>query len=167
MITKILSVAPEFAVLFDVSYIDTELAAKLAALSSAVKAGDSINVSKHSKAISAEVAKQVTNAIAINTNQSPKVKAASADKSPSTPEKAATAQKAATQVLDAAKDALAARIASDISAPAFISREAALHKSSLALQDAVRALPAGPTTTTHLIKAAQDLSKKLQLLLNA
>jgi len=154
-IIKILSVAPEFAVLFDVTYIDTELAAKLASLSSAVKEGDAINVSKHSKAVGAEVAKQV--------------KAASADKSPATQEKVAHAQKATTQVLENAKEALAARNAGGISAPAYLAKEAALHNSAVTLQDAVAALPAaGPTnTTTHLIKAAQDLSKKLQLLLTA
>ena len=63
-----MSVTPEFAVLFDVNYIDTELAAKLAALASSVSEADPINVAKHSRAVNAEVAKQVN----IDTANSPK-----------------------------------------------------------------------------------------------
>jgi len=152
-ISKALAVAPEFAVLFEVNYVDTEFAAKLAALAAAVKDADPISVSKHSKSISADVAKQV--------------KAASADKAPAAQEKCKNAQNATARVLDTAKEALATRMASDVAAPAYIAKEADLNKSITALQEAVAALPATghQNSTTHLIKAAQDLSAKLHLLL--
>jgi hypothetical protein len=44
-------VAPEFAVIFDVDYLDTELGLKLAALADAVRAGDRVGVSTSAKVL--------------------------------------------------------------------------------------------------------------------
>jgi hypothetical protein len=41
--------SPEFAVIFDVDYLDTELGLKLAALADAVRAGDRMGTATHSK----------------------------------------------------------------------------------------------------------------------
>jgi len=152
-ITRALLVAPEFAVLFDVNYIDTELAAKLAALAASVSVADTINVAKHSRAVNAEVAKQL--------------KLASADKTPANVEKCVHAQNAVAHVLDSAKEALSVRASSSAVSPPFLAAEKHLNSASTTLQVAVAALPAGGQhgTTTHLIKAAQDLSARFQLLL--
>jgi hypothetical protein len=152
-INSALTTAPEFAVMFDVNYIDTELAAKLAALASAVFQADPINVSKHSKAVDAEVAKQL--------------KLASADKTPATAEKCLNAQNAVSQVLSCAKEALAQRTAMATPAAPYLAAEKRLHAANNTLLSAVAALPTPnkQNSTTHLIKAAQDLSSKLQSLL--
>lgn len=147
-ILKSLHNAPEFAVMFDVDYLDTELATKLAALAASVKAADPITVAKNSKAVEAEVKKQV--------------QAASRDKSPAVAELCREANARSAQVLKSAKEALEKQKEAPHVA---IAAENQLNKASNDLQKAANALPKHTKSSTHLIKAAQELSHKMRELL--
>jgi len=143
--------SPEFAVLFDVDYIDTELGLKLAALAATVKNADPVGVAGNTRAVNSEVEK-----LTKPRKDDPKSK---------------KAQEAAAEVAKTAKEALAARLANESpNNPAYVAAENKMHDAMASLRVAASALPNAPapqkvTSSIHLLKAAKDLSSQLHRLL--
>lgn len=143
--------SPEFAVLFDVDYIDTELGLKLAALAAAVKGADPVGVAGGTRAVNGEVEK-----LTKPRKEDPKSK---------------KVQEAAADVAKTSKEALAARLANESPGnPGYVAAENKMHEAMNNLRMAASALPNAPapqkvTSSIHLLKAAKDLSSQLQRLL--
>jgi len=150
-ITEAMRASPEFAVLFDVDYIDTELGVKLAALAACVKNADPVGVAGGTRAVNGEVEK-----LTKPRKEDPKSK---------------KVIEAAADVAKTSKEALAARMANESPTnPAYVAAENKMHNAMASLRVAASALPNAPapqkvTSSIHLLKAAKDLSSQLHRLL--
>jgi len=168
-IIQTMRVQPEFAVLFEVDYIDDELGHKLAALAQAVRDGDRLGVGKGVREVDQLVKEYATNA----------KKSAPAD--PKVHEAIARAEAALPPVGKTAKEAVALRVgppgqAFDANAPPppeFFPAEQRVNTAIKDLKEAVSRLPGNrdrPKTqgkrSIPLLQAAQLLSKNINFMLD-
>lgn len=146
-------VSPEFAVIFDVDYLDTELGRKLAALADAVRAGDRIGVSSNAKAVDKEIERRIALA-----KKDPRLD----------PQVQEATRAAAAQAQSAARTALEARLANpDPHHGAYMTADATMSAEFTKLKQTAAELPdhvpsiARATTQIPLIMAARALSIEL------
>eukprot|EP00026_Physarum_polycephalum_P009607 Phypoly_transcript_09735.p1 GENE.Phypoly_transcript_09735~~Phypoly_transcript_09735.p1 ORF type:complete len:413 (+),score=72.47 Phypoly_transcript_09735:72-1310(+) len=143
-------ISPEFAVIFDVDYLDTELGLKLAALADTVRSGDRIGTAKNLKAVDKELERRI----------------AIAKKDPQL-EPAIQAARAANQAAqNAAREALNTRIAQpDPQSGTYLLADKNMTNSFSTLKQTAAALPDANVARTNsqvpLIQAARNLSLQL------